>query len=351
MKSLSVTMIVKDEADVIERVLKCASKFADEIILIDTGSTDNTIEVAKQYTEKIYNYVWTDDFSSARNFGIDKCTGDYFMWMDADDVVPDKTISAINKWKQNKSDVDVLMMPYNISFDENNNPIFTYYRERILRNNGFKFEGRVHECIVPKGKIGYLDFPIEHRKIKASKPKRNLKIYEKMEQEGKEFNARENFYYANELFYNNMYDDAIPRYLKVIYSADAFIENRIQACVNLAVIYKEKNMLGYAKELLFKTFEFDLPRPEPVCRIAEIYYTQKDYKRAIFWYKVALMSDCDAKTGAFINKEFVSYLPNLMLAVCYYNLKDKKTALKFNKEALKSRPNDKLALKNQTFYV
>lgn len=58
----------KNEEDVLARCLNCVKKFADEIIIVDTGSADKTKQVAKKYTDKLYDFSWCDDFSKARNF-------------------------------------------------------------------------------------------------------------------------------------------------------------------------------------------------------------------------------------------------------------------------------------------
>ena len=71
----------------LKRCLSCVKQFADEIIIVDTGSMDSTKEIAKPYTEKIYDYVWNDDFSEARNFSFSKANMDYIFWLDADDVI------------------------------------------------------------------------------------------------------------------------------------------------------------------------------------------------------------------------------------------------------------------------
>ena len=71
---ISVCLIVKDEELVIERCLCCVQKFADEIIVVDTGSKDRTKELAKKFTDKVFDFEWDDDFSKARNFSFSKAT-------------------------------------------------------------------------------------------------------------------------------------------------------------------------------------------------------------------------------------------------------------------------------------
>jgi glycosyltransferase involved in cell wall biosynthesis len=87
MFTLSVCMIVKDEEPVLARCLACARRFADEIIVVDTGSVDRTKEIAAGFTDRVYEYAWRDDFAAARNYSYSLANCDYIMWLDADDVV------------------------------------------------------------------------------------------------------------------------------------------------------------------------------------------------------------------------------------------------------------------------
>ena len=84
---LSLNMIVKNECEVLARALDGVWGLVDEIVITDTGSTDETKKIAERYTDKIYDFEWCDDFAAARNFSFSKSTCDYVMWLDADDVV------------------------------------------------------------------------------------------------------------------------------------------------------------------------------------------------------------------------------------------------------------------------
>ena len=131
-------MILKDESQVLSRALDCVKSFADEIIIVDTGSSDNTKEIAAQYTKKIYDFVWCDDFSKARNFSFEKATGDYLMWLDADDVIPEteqqKILNLKNKISATYSP-DIIMCQYVNSVNAQGKPEFYYYRERFIKNH------------------------------------------------------------------------------------------------------------------------------------------------------------------------------------------------------------------------
>lgn len=87
MATLSLCMIVKNEEDVLARCLESARAAADEIIIVDTGSSDQTRRIARQFTEKVYDFEWIDDFAAARNFSFSKATMDYCLWLDADDIL------------------------------------------------------------------------------------------------------------------------------------------------------------------------------------------------------------------------------------------------------------------------
>ena len=87
MITLSLCMIVKDEEKNLNNCLSSCSSLFDEIIIVDTGSTDRTKEIAKKYTNNIYDFKWCDDFSKARNYSFSKATKEYIMWLDADDII------------------------------------------------------------------------------------------------------------------------------------------------------------------------------------------------------------------------------------------------------------------------
>ena len=72
----------------------------DEIIIVDTGSTDKTKEIAAKFTDKIYDYPWNDDFAAARNFAFRQATKDYILWLDADDILLEEDQQKLRKLKE-----------------------------------------------------------------------------------------------------------------------------------------------------------------------------------------------------------------------------------------------------------
>ena len=111
--SISLCMIVTDEEALLCRCLDSRISAADEIVIVDTGSTDRTKEIAADYTDRIYDFKWEDDFSAARNFALSKGYKDYLMWLDADDVISEENLQKLKELKVTLTpEVDVVMMPY-----------------------------------------------------------------------------------------------------------------------------------------------------------------------------------------------------------------------------------------------
>lgn len=108
-------MIVKNSEDMIARCLEGCKDICDELIVVDTGSVDKTVEIAKTFTNNVFHFEWIDDFSAARNFALNKCTGDYRMMMDGDDyVIPEMKKRFKSFVKNELSKYDVVMLGWDI---------------------------------------------------------------------------------------------------------------------------------------------------------------------------------------------------------------------------------------------
>lgn len=349
---LSLCMIVKNEEDVLERCLKSAKPFADEIIIVDTGSTDKTKNIAKKYTSKIYDFKWIDDFSAARNYSFSKASGDYIMWLDADDIITTENVKKIMQLKESSdSSVDIYMFKYNVAFDKNNNPTYTYYRERIIRNSPkYRWESPIHEVISLRGNIKYTDIEVEHRKLKQNPPGRNLKIFNKMISDGVVLDARQQFYYGRELFYNQDDIGAINTLEDFLKRSDGWYENKIDACKLLGELYSRNSDTSSALLALFKSFSYTEPRSNICCDIGKIFFDKKEYKNAIFWYELASTRPQNLTTNAFIEPDTYNYIPYMQLCVIYYRLGDLVKANMYNELAGKIKPNDPNYLYNKKLF-
>lgn len=328
MITVSLCMIVKDEEEVLARCLESVRGFVDEIIIVDTGSSDNTVNIAKKFTNKIYNFEWCDDFSKARNFAFEKASGTYLMWLDADDVVPKDSLNKLIAIKQSLK-ADVYMLKYDVAFCDEK-PTFSFYRERLIKNCvQAKWCGAVHECIVPFGKVERLDISICHKKIKHGNPMRNLKIYQKLEKQ-RGLSPREQYYYGRELFDNKKYNKSLKILKRFVRSGDGWVENIIEAIYLIGKIYIQLDNFKDAKEWLFKTFIYDCPRANVCCLLGDIFLREKNFECAIFWFDVATKSKDVSFKGGFVEPMYYNYYPYLQLCYCNYCLGNLKLAEEYN---------------------
>lgn len=231
MPLLSLAMIVKNEERTLERVLKAASQFCDEMLVVDTGSTDRTVEIALACGARVEHFSWIDHFAAARNYSFSLCTGEWILWLDADDVLPEATIEAGKNIKTKLlpvTKVDVVRAPYHYSYDDNGTPTVIHGRERFMRRSaGLQWIGRVHEVIENIGDswVTCPEFAVEHRTAPENmdrKTGRNLRIYEE-NLDLDNMSTHELYLYAGELRGAGRHADAIPvlaRHMKKWPSAD-----------------------------------------------------------------------------------------------------------------------------------
>ena len=350
---LSLCMIVKNEEDVLERCLRSIKSCVDEIIIVDTGSTDKTKDIALKYTSNVYDFKWIDDFSAARNFSFSKATGDYIMWLDAADIITPLNANKLLSLKIScDPKTDIFMFKYNVAFDKNNNPTFTYYRERIIRNSPkYKWESPIHEVIPLVGNIVYNDISIEHKKMKLNPPKRNLNIFNKMIADGVKLDARQQFYYGRELFYNNYDNEAIKNLEEFLNRIDGWVENKIDACKLLGALYIKNGNAEKALNSLFNSFLYAEPRSNICCDIGKIFFDKKDYYNSIFWYELAANRTQNVNSNAFIEPDTFGYIPYMQLCVIYYRLGDFVKSNMYNEMAGQLKPNDANYLHNRNLFT
>ena len=331
MSSISLCMIVKNEEQVLDRCLMSVKDLVDEIIIVDTGSTDSTKQIAQKYTNKVFDFEWCNDFSKARNFAFQKAKSEYIMWLDADDVVPKISLKQLLILKQNM-DKDVYMLKYNIAFS-GKKCTFSYFRERIIKNcPNCVWQGAVHECITPFGNIQRLNICIEHRKVKFDISDRNLKIYQNLAKT-RQLCAREQYYFARECFDHKKYKKCILLLKKFVKMQDAWIENVIDAYYLMSICYNALDDKNSSLECLFKTFEFDAPRANICCLVGDYFLSINNFQTAIYWYNIATKCKDVTSRGGFVETKYYGYYPNLQMCVCYYKLGDILKAKKCNEKA------------------
>ncbi len=207
MAQISLCMITKDEEKILEKCLNPIKNMVDEIIIVDTGSKDNTKEIAKRFTDNIYYSKWNDDFSAARNFSISKATKDWILVLDPDEKIEREDLIELKRtikkqqlleagWGVGAGQMDVL--GYRLIQQ-------TYYNDKIIsirgicrlfkNNQNIKFNYPVHEtvrnCIRElRGRIGKTGIVIKHYpRINKEKQEYYLKLLKTKKQNFPESNV------------------------------------------------------------------------------------------------------------------------------------------------------------------
>lgn len=230
MSRLSVVMIVKNEEKCLDICLKSV-KGADEIVVVDTGSQDNTIEVAKTYTSKVYNdYRWKDNFSEARNHALKKATGDWVLSIDADEEL----LSPIDELRQEieKAEKDGHRTINVNQVSGNSSNVFPRLFKRCPE---VYWQGAIHNHLTLSGernsniKIRYGYSPAH-----SLDPDRSLRILK--EQVDKGGKVRELYYLAREYWYRKEYIFAI-HWFKEYINKSTFLGEKADAYLYLARCY------------------------------------------------------------------------------------------------------------------
>ncbi len=151
---ISACLITKNESANIARCLESIPKTVDEIIVADTGSTDDTVLIAQSYGARIFHYKWDNNFSNAKNYALDKAAGDWIIFLDADEYFDSETQKnlpgVLKKMDSRKVDAVQCRMIHTDGFQGkviSENPSI-----RIFRNNQIRFSGSVHEKLLKNGK-------------------------------------------------------------------------------------------------------------------------------------------------------------------------------------------------------
>ena len=353
MITVSLCMIVKNEEDVLSRCLSSVQGLVEEMVVVDTGSTDSTKEVARKFTDRVFDFPWAEDFSQARNFSLSQATQQFCLWMDADDVIDPEYRQGFLELKQAlPPQTDVVMLPYHAAFDEGGRPVLTYYRERLIRRlSGLSFRGAVHEAVAPVGNVVTWDgAAISHRKTRPGDPDRNLRIFEGLLSQGKELSPREQFYYARELAAHGRDEEAAWLFEEFLSTGRGWVENQLQACRDLSGCLLRMGKPEEAFTALAAALRYGPPRAELCCDLGQFFFHKGDYPTAAFWYETALSRPRPDQTGAFVSPDCYGFLPCIQLCVCYYRMGEEELAREYNRRAGNCKPDNQAFLYNERFF-
>lgn len=332
MITISACLIVKNEEKNLPRCLDCLKDIVDEIILVDTGSTDRTKDIASLYTDKIYDYKWEDDFAAARNFSFSKASMDYIYVADADEVIDDNNRAKFLQLKQALlPEIEIVQMLYTNQLLHNT----TYNFDAELRPKLFKrlrqftWTDPIHESVVLEPVIYDSDIEIIHLPD-SNHGKRDFRIFRKIINRGAGLSAKVRKMYARELFIAGEDSDFLEaeEYFEKLADSQLPLEElkEIQ-CILVRCGLIKNNPVQIMKYAL-KNVALGQASSEVCYDVGEFYYRQKDYQEATVWfYNAAFESE------SYLNIHYSGDYPLKRLALCYEILQDQQKADLYRKKA------------------
>lgn len=372
---VSLCIIVKNEP-FLETCLQSIRPYVKEIVVVDTGSNDNTPEIAKKYADIFEVYTacndpqtgLIEDFSMARQRSFDLATQPWVAWCDADDTVEgcQHLNNIISEFKNDNLDTVSYLFPYEYSYNELGQCTLQHYRERLFFNKNFyRWVNPVHEVLVPKENVRVAHQPREelvfkhHRQFspKVHEPGRNLRILQKYYEKVGDSDARQLYYLGLECANAGLIDDSIKHLVKYI-SVSGWEDERVMACLKLVDIYQAQNNIDEGIKWAFKAIEIKESWCEGYLALARMFYflalrgggqEMRNWERCAYFAKAGLRLP-PTKTLLFINpldreSEIYKYL-NL----AQNKLGDVTGALESVITGMQKQPNDPNFVNNRKLY-
>ena len=294
---LSLCMIVRDEEERLPRCLESVQGLVDEIVVVDTGSEDGTVEIAKKFGARIGYFAWCDDFAAARNESLRLASGDWILWLDADDLLPAEGHARIRRLIGQGRDKG-----YFFVLDDQGYEKVSCLQMRLFPNlPGVGFEMPIHEQVTPSlARLGVETTPTDIRvvhtgystpEVVRAKKERYLGIMERwLEEHPENYIVRSQM--ALTYHTTGRLDEAIDAYRKVVYESSC-LQDRNYVVYTTALLFlgrtylKKKELepaLDYARQAEEMDPDYILTR----LSLAEIYMRLKDCTRALKYARAVL---------------------------------------------------------------
>jgi len=303
---ISVAIIAKNEEEVIGRCLECALQFSDEVVLVDTGSTDRTVEVASGFgpvrvqSSELFDKdtdISDFEFGVAKNEAIRKCTEDWVVWLDADDFVDEENARRIKSLGATPGD---RLMEFTVAYG---NLRFTHTR-MLPNGKGVLFDEThaCHEFLLTNGlPVERVDVTVQHLpgKRHVLSLVRNLAILEKDYNERGRRDTRTVFYLANTYRECGRREEAVAKYDEYLLRSE-WPEERFFARYYKAQALDRLDRRAEARKELFLAMAEDMRFAEPLCMLGDMAMGDGESGRAELWFRMATLTPFPVGSRLFV---------------------------------------------------
>ena len=339
MITVSLCMIVKNEEKILARCLDSYADLMDEIIIVDTGSTDGTKEIAANYTDKIYDFTWIGDFAAARNFAFSKAGMEYIYSADADEVLDENNRDDFRKLKETLlPEIDIVQMYYANQLAHGT--IYNFDRELrpklFKRLRTFQWQGAIHEQVGLEPVIYDSEIEIQHMPENNHKD-RDLAAFARMTGEGYSLDKRLHNIYAKELFISGEDKDFIAAraFFRQSCQDTGRSEDEIKEAACVAA--KAARLCGDSEDFFKYAMKVIACEgcAEICCELGEFYLQKQDIDEAIVWFYNAAY-----ETESILNIHSGGDIPLQGLARCYLEAGNEEQAAEYSRLAKDWKPQD-----------
>ncbi|MGR3311303.1 MAG: glycosyltransferase [Candidatus Brocadiales bacterium] len=292
-QTISLCMIVKDEERNLSQCLESVKDVVDEMVILDTGSSDATVKIANEYRAMVLHRPWNGNFGDMRNYALKHTTGDWILQLDADERLVQEDMQFVKEAVEDKDVNSIFCKIVNIK----GLPIghTQFYSQRLFRNRlGAFYEGAVHETLRIKGRALFSsDIRIIHHGYNLDeaqmvvKSKRNASILERQIMENPH-DIRSYLHLSKCYFAQGLYDLTIFAGKKVIENIDTEtirINPEIEIFMIMAFAYVRKHNFDAAEWMCQCAIEIDHDYIDPVFFMGKLLHDTKRYEKAIAWLK------------------------------------------------------------------
>lgn len=355
--TITLCLIAKNEENNIPNLFDSIRGCFDEIHFTDTGSTDNTIEVAKEWAQrietpiKIKNFTWIDDFAAARNESIKDVKTDFWMWLDLDDVLTDA--KNFIQWRNYAMEFcDYWLATYDYAVNEKGESICTFSRERVFRSNkGFKWKHFIHEGCITDNMAAIIpshatSWKVTHRRSAEDLMKdknRNLNAFKKHGVDN--LDSRMLFYYGKELYEAKNPIEAFSVLTKAAVKEDLQLHDRTLCMQYLLLSARDCNQFDRVIELGLQAIHIAPLRAEFYNLIGEAYIAKGNLAEAGAYFSAAKACPNPQRLSPIGGAIFVAHsmyeeVPGKNLAKVYANIGKLKEAKEELVQVVDKYPHD-----------
>ncbi|MEE9260776.1 MAG: glycosyltransferase [Candidatus Scalindua sediminis] len=284
--SISLCMIVRNEEENLARCLNSVKDVVDEIIIVDTGSTDRTVEIAKSFGAKVFNHPWEGSFSKARNYSLKYATCEWVLILDADEELSKDEAPRLKEITKNNNCEAISFVVKN-KFENSTQESYTNVIRLFKTFNGTYYEGIVHNIIKCRGKRLASSLRVIHHGYNLSKEEMEEKFMRtttllKEQIKTDPHNPVPHMYLGVSYLGNNIYDEAIAESKKALELAKKkkfTLRDFLVSYYVVSAAYLKKGNSKESEKYALKSIEIDNQFIDGFCILSFIYYDSKEYDR------------------------------------------------------------------------